>query len=131
MLESGRREGNAAWSAGAGAGAGARARARASLAVQGYLYVLRDPSMPGNVFKIGRTCDLKRRLSEYPKGCYFVRTFGCIVDCHDCERRLIGVFKERFSRYGGRGLEYFVGDMERVTDAFETFCTRDPSPMQC
>lgn len=95
------------------------------------MYLLRDPSLPSNVYKIGRTRDLKRRLSEYPRGCHYMRTFGIVVDCHEHERRLIEMFKARFERYSAKGLEYFRGDADEVLRAFEVFCHEDPCPMEC
>lgn len=83
------------------------------------------------MYKIGRTRDLKRRLSEYPRGCYYLRTFGMIVDCHAHERQLIEMFDACFERYRKKGLEYFRGNTEEVLHAFEVFCHDDPSPMQC
>ena len=97
----------------------------------GFLYLLRDPALPANVYKIGRTRDLKRRLSEYPRGCHYLRTFGLIVDCHEHERLLIETFKARFERYPKKGLEYFRGSRQDVLRTFEVFCHDDPSPMQC
>lgn len=50
----------------------------------------RDPAvfgfkakLPRDVYKIGRTRDLRRRPSEYPRGSRYLRTFGAIVDCHE------------------------------------------------
>lgn len=90
---------------------------------------MRDPALPADVFKIGRTNDLRRRLGEYPRGCRYLYTFGCLVDCHECERRLIELFKSRFERFPGRALEYFRGRPEDVAAAFASFCVGDPSPM--
>lgn len=97
----------------------------------GFLYLLRDPALPANVYKIGRTMDLKRRLSQYPGGCHYIRTFGLIVDCHEHERQLIEMFKACFERYTKKGLEYFRGDRDEMLRAFEMFCHDDPSPMLC
>jgi hypothetical protein len=58
-------------------------------------------------------------------------TFGPIVDCHDHERRLIHLFKNDFSRYPLKGLEYFQGDKLNVCRTFSAFCHGDPSPMEC
>jgi hypothetical protein len=93
------------------------------------LYLLKDSTTPGDVFKIGRTCDLKRRLSRYPTGSYYLFTCGCLVDCHDFERRLIAMFNQKFDRF--KGLEYFRGSQADVFEAIRSFCYDDPSPMQC
>ena len=81
------------------------------------------------MLKVGRTNDLGRRLGEYPRGCAYLRTFGPIVDCRGCERRLIEAFKAKFVRYRTKGLEYFCGDAAEMVAAFASFCVDDPCPM--
>jgi hypothetical protein len=94
---------------------------------KGYLYLLRDPSLPKDVLKIGRTNSLANRLRGYPRGSRFVATFGWLVDCHDAERMLIRQFGTRFSVY--RGMEYYKGNVEEMESLFREFCHKDPTPM--
>lgn len=96
---------------------------------KGHLYLLRDPNLPCNVYKIGRTIDLKRRLSEYPNGSKYIRTFGMCVDCHQAESLLKTEFKHRFLLV--KGFEYFRGSVKEMISTFESFCNEDPSPMLC
>jgi hypothetical protein len=90
---------------------------------------LRDPTLPTNVFKIGRTNCLKRRLSGYPSGSWYLNTFGPCVDCHDAERSLIKDFGTRYELY--KGNEYFKGNAKEMVSLFLSFCREDPSPMLC
>nr|WRJ69488.1 T5orf172 domain-containing protein [Oceanusvirus sp.] len=96
---------------------------------QGYLYILRDPNLPQNVLKIGRTVCLKRRLKGYPSGSIYLDTFGPCVDCHDAERSLIRDFETRYMLYKGK--EYFKGNAKEMETIFKNFCRQDPSPMLC
>lgn len=91
--------------------------------------MLRDSTTPDDVYKIGRTCDLKRRLSRYPPGSYYLFTCGRLVDCHDYERQLIDVFNQRFDKF--KGFEYFRGGQRDILETIRSFCLDDPSPMQC
>lgn len=104
-----------------------RANRRSLPRTSGYLYILRDPSLPNDVVKIGRTVDPVRRLSEYPKGCWYITTHGAIADCHSAESEILRMFRSRYARY--KGLEYFRGDARAIERDFREFCTGDPSPM--
>lgn len=87
----------------------------------GYLYLLVNPSSPRGTFKVGRTNNHARRLTQYPKGSRFVDVFGPVEDCHEAEKHLIAAMRSSFisSDYGR---EYFMGDQDDVYSYFRWFC---------
>lgn len=82
------------------------------------------------MYKVGRTVDLDRRLSEYPRGARYLAHHGVLVDCLVSERRIIELFKAKYER-SAKGLEYFRGNLADMLETFRSFCNDDPAPMQC
>jgi hypothetical protein len=94
----------------------------------GYLYLLVNTENPRGVFKVGRAKrDPVDRLSEYPKGSYFVDVFKC-TNHVDAEYGLIRAMKCKFPVYRGR--EYFNGGENELMDFFGGFCRSTPCPME-
>lgn len=91
---------------------------------EGYLYLLLNPKAPPEVFKIGRTNNVNRRLTEYPPGSKYIDVFGPVEDCHQAEKYLIQAMKTKF-RKSKFGTEYFLGDKPDILDCFQTFCYND------
>lgn len=95
---------------------------------EGFVYVVRDPTRPPRVFKLGRTRDFVRRLREYPARTEVVACSARLVDCHTTEANLIRAFRKRFEIAEGR--EYFRGARADVEAEFRSMFARDPSPME-
>jgi hypothetical protein len=75
-----------------------------------------------NVYKIGRTDDVKRRLSQYPKGSRLLfSVYTC--DCLTAERDLIRRFKSTFKHREDIGREYFEGDYHDMINIIIDYVT--------
>lgn len=70
------------------------------------VYLLRSYSANGTLYKIGRTTDLKTRLSKYSPN-YTIITFALSDNSEEVETKLKFAFNNRYKLYGGK--EYFVG----------------------
>lgn len=82
----------------------------------GTVYLIHTGEFVGfkmNIYKIGKTCDLQRRLKEYP---FFTETkYTSLVNDHDnMEKILILKFRKHFINRRDYGLEYFQGDINQM-----------------
>lgn len=93
----------------------------------GYIYILVDDTLPGKVFKVGRTTDPRRRLQQYPGKPRFLDVYKC-SDHFKAETELISAMKGKFTLYKGR--EYFAGDRCVAMDIFGRVCRASPCPME-
>jgi len=90
--------------------------------MKGMIYLLQDREFISNgqaVFKIGRTINISKRLSQYPKGSELLmclRTDNLVA----FETHLIKLFRGKFISRTDIGSEYFQGDhiamIELITD---------------
>ncbi len=99
-----------------------------------YIYLLQSGEDVGtDIYKIGRTIDIPKRLGQYPRGTVLL----CSELTHDvfnAEKHLIQLFKQNFSI--ARGNEYFHGERSHMIALFKSFVyqrvnecsmdTRDP-----
>lgn len=74
------------------------------------------------VFKIGRTDNIRRRLSQYPKGSRLLFSIYT-PDCLTAERELIRKFKSTFKPRVDIGREYFEGESYCMIDIISEYVT--------
>ncbi len=85
--------------------------------VKGQVYMLRNPSLPDDVFKVGMSEQLSyNRIKSYGSNTtvYFRVP---VINPRRCEKELLKVFNSEFKRYDG--LEYFRGDQLKMIKAFK------------
>ena len=83
---------------------------------EGVIYLLKTREsirMNEDVYKIGRTKNMKNRLSQYPKGSEFITTMK-VNDQQMCERVLLYTFKDKFQKREDMGNEYFEGNLDEM-----------------
>jgi hypothetical protein len=73
-----------------------------------------------NVYKIGRTDNIKRRLSQYPKGSRLIFSIYT-PDCLTSERELIRQFRVTFKSRTDIGSEYFEGESLCMVELISKF----------
>ena len=86
-----------------------------------YVYLLRTREfirLDENVFKIGRTSKLKQRFKQYPKSSELIR-FKMVRDSVWVEQKIKELFTEKFILKREYGLEWFEGDPNLMSLAFE------------
>ena len=86
-----------------------------------YVYLLRTREfirLEENVFKIGRTTKLKQRFSQYPRSSELIR-FWMVKDSVWVEKKIKEILKEKFIQRMEYGFEWFEGDQNLITLAFE------------
>lgn len=67
-----------------------------------------------NIFKIGKTTQYNNtQFKQYPKGSILYFQLVC-DNCHDCERKIIGYFKNKFIQKIEFGNEYFEGNLKEM-----------------
>jgi hypothetical protein len=77
-----------------------------------YIYLLREREFiktKENIYKIGRTCNPRNRLSSYPKGSDIKFLMEC-NDSHVAERDLMEIFDRLFIPRPDIGAEYYEGN---------------------
>jgi hypothetical protein len=88
----------------------------------GYIYLLQEREFiktGEDVYKIGKTTqDIQKRMQGYPKGSKLVFVMPC-TDCHETEKKLLKIFREKYARCKDIGAEYFKGDAK---DMVNTIC---------
>ena len=83
---------------------------------EGVIYLLKTREsirMNEDVYKIGRTKNMKNRLQQYPKGSEFITTMK-VNDQRMCERVLLYTFKDKFKQREDMGNEYFEGNLDQM-----------------
>ena len=74
--------------------------------MENYIYVVKEREFKNeNVFKIGRTKNMKERIKHYPKN----SRICCVIPCSDCvesEKNILANMKEKITREIGS--EYIV-----------------------
>ncbi len=68
-----------------------------------------------NIYKIGRTGDVKTRINGYPKNSKLLFIIDIdMEDLVDTETELINIFKDYFNHKNEYGREYFEGDLNEM-----------------
>ncbi len=75
-----------------------------------------------NVYKIGRTDNVKRRLAQYPKGSRLLFSIYT-PDCLTAERELIRHFKGAYKHREDIGREYFQGESHCMINVITEYVT--------
>lgn len=75
-----------------------------------------------NVYKIGRTDNVKRRLAQYPKGSRLLFSIYT-PDCLTAERELIRHFKGAYRHREDIGREYFQGESHCMINVITDYVT--------
>jgi hypothetical protein len=82
-----------------------------------YIYLLQEREFiktKENIYKIGKTTQPNNeRLKQYPKGSSLLLQSIC-SDCHNIEKNLIKIFKNKFKQRIDIGTEYFEGDYKQM-----------------
>ena len=80
------------------------------------IYLLREREfarLNENVYKIGKSVNVKNRTNAYPKGSDIELAISC-KDSLKCERQLLEIFKKTFVQRTEYGREYFEGDKHKM-----------------
>ena len=94
-----------------------------------YIYLIREREFVNSdeqVYKIGRTTNVKNRMNQYPKDSQVI-LITPVTDSVWYETQLIKIFEERFERAvcGDNetvvGNEYFKGDLDEMVYIINTF----------
>jgi hypothetical protein len=89
----------------------------------GWLYLIQrgdHRKQHEDIYKIGRTNDLNRRINEYQL--YFqIIAMSPIDDDRKCERELIRELKDEFEFRNDIGHEYFQGDEREMISIFNDY----------
>ena len=62
-----------------------------------------------DIYKIGSSIDLDKKIKQYPNGSNILLLFTCI-NSKSCEKNLLKLFKERFIQKSYYGTKYFQGN---------------------
>ena len=92
----------------------------------GHLYLIweREFIKSGEkLFKIGRTDNIRRRLTQYPKGSRLLFSIYT-PDCLTAERELIRQFKSTFDPRTDIGREYFGGESHNMIEIIADYVTK-------
>lgn len=87
----------------------------------GHLYILKTREhfrQNENIYKIGKTENMTRRLSRYPKESQLLKEYE-VNDRHACELKLMDSFASRFRLRSDIGREYFEGDIHEMLRVFD------------
>ena len=85
--------------------------------IKEFIYIMQTPEFSKtevNVYKLGRTLDIKRRMKKYPKGTDILFSIPC-KDSIKCETELLEIFRNEFIQRTDAGSEYFEGDLDDMT----------------
>ena len=68
-----------------------------------------------NIFKLGRSHNIDKRMGRYPKGSSIIAQLEC-CNSVQCEKELLVIFKSKFKQNKYYGIEYFEGDKYDMMD---------------
>jgi hypothetical protein len=80
----------------------------------GWIYLIREREFlktGEEIYKIGKTINIKNRMPSYPKGSCLYLCFFCTTNIHKVEKQLIIEFDEMFEKQTDIGNEYYEGDV--------------------
>lgn len=78
----------------------------------GWIYLIKEREfirMNENVFKIGKTKEIKNRMPAYPRDSILYQCFYCPSNIHETERFFIRTFDEKCKQRNDIGREYYEG----------------------
>ena len=81
----------------------------------GHLYLIKEREFiktNENVFKIGKTTNIKNRMPAYPKDSRVYVIMHCSTDIHAVEKKLIEHFDTNFTKRKDIGHEYYFSRSE-------------------
>jgi hypothetical protein len=76
----------------------------------GHIYLIKEREFiktNENVYKIGKTTNIKNRMPSYPKGSRVYVIYYCATDIHLVEKQLIQEFDKKFKKRTDIGNEYY------------------------
>lgn len=89
----------------------------------GHLYLIKEREFlktNENVYKIGKTKNIKNRMPSYPKDSRVYVIYYCASDIHKVEKKLIREFDRLFKKRTDIGNEYYETDQDIVYHFFQT-----------
>lgn len=78
--------------------------------IPGHLYIIKEREFiktNENIYKIGKSTDIKSRMPKYPKNSCIYGIVYCSLDIHQAEKDLIQHFDKRFTQRSDIGREYY------------------------
>jgi hypothetical protein len=90
------------------------------------IYLLREREfarLNENIYKIGRSINIKTRMNSYPKGSDIELMMGC-NDSIKCEKQLLEIFRNTFIQRKEYGSEYFEGDKQEMIAIITNFLNK-------
>lgn len=81
----------------------------------GYLYMIKEREFiktHENIFKIGKTTNIKHRMPAYPKDSRVYVIMYCATDIHVVEKKIIEHFDAQFTKRTDIGHEYYFAESE-------------------
>lgn len=89
----------------------------------GHLYLIKEREFiktKENIYKIGKTTNIKNRMPSYPKDSRVYVIYYCASDIHKVEKELIKEFDKLFKKRTDIGSEYYETDQDIVYHFFQT-----------
>jgi hypothetical protein len=89
--------------------------------VPGHLYLIKEREFiktNENIYKIGKTTNIKNRMPSYPKDSRVYLIYYCATNIHEVEKALIEAFDKQFKKRTDIGAEYYETDQDIVYSFF-------------
>jgi hypothetical protein len=80
----------------------------------GFIYLIREREFlktNENIYKIGKTINIKNRMPSYPKDSRLYLCFYCTTSIDELEKFIISLFDIKFKKRIDIGSEYYEGDV--------------------
>ncbi len=91
----------------------------------GWIYLLQIHPYNENVYKIGKTHNITKRLPAYKKDLPKIMSINYCEDYEEHEKKLILLFNETYTKLTDRGSEYFGGNgLEMINTLHLYFCNK-------
>lgn len=93
----------------------------------GFIYILREREFlktNEQIYKIGKTVNMKNRMPSYPKDTRLYLCFYCCSNIDAIEKHLISTFDIRFVKRTDIGSEYYEGDIVQMLSAMMQYCLK-------
>lgn len=95
----------------------------------GHLYIIQEREFiktKENIYKIGKTTNIKHRMPAYPKDSRLYLCFYCTTNIHVVETYFIDLFDKQFIKRTDIGREYYEGDLSKMILNFTTYMIQQP-----
>ena len=95
----------------------------------GHIYMIREREFlktNENIYKIGKTINIKGRMPAYPKNSRLYICFFCSTDIDVVEKHMIALFDRRFVKRVDIGAEYYEGDVLEMIRALVAYPLSQP-----